>query len=193
LDQSWDSVAVFGGAERREDNQVEEMLGQSLDWYAIYTKPREEERACQNLNAWKIQTFAPKVSERVYHRYTEKTFNVIKPLFPRYIFARFHPQLGPKVSFTRGVQSIVSFSGKLVPLEDEIIEAIRSRMENGLVHIGEEFEPGDEVVIRDGPLKSFKGVFEHKLKGTDRVRILLTTISYQANIVVDRDLVASAR
>jgi hypothetical protein len=45
------------------------------------------------------------------------------------------------------------------------------------------------VVIKDGPLKSFAGIFEREMKGAERVRILIQTVSYQAHVEIERNMV----
>jgi hypothetical protein len=44
-------------------------------------------------------------------------------------------------------------------------------------------------LVKDGPLKNFAGIFEREMKDVDRIRILLETVSYQAHIEIDRDMV----
>lgn len=161
-----------------------------IHWYAIQTKPRQEERADSNLNAWGIETFFPRVKERSYRPYTREPAYIIKALFPRYIFARFNAKkLVNKVRFTRGVQSVVSFGDIPTPVDDEIIFIIKSQIrEDGFIRIGEEFKSGDKVVVKNGPLRNFIGIFEQKIKDTDRVSILLESVSYQGRIVIEKEL-----
>jgi hypothetical protein len=52
--------------------------------------------------------------------------------------------------------------------------------------------PGDEVIIEEGPLKSLRGVFERETNGADRVRILLKAISFQAHLVIGREMLKKA-
>jgi transcriptional antiterminator RfaH len=160
-------------------------------WYVIHTHPRQEDRADRNLRSQEIITFAPKLREHRSNQYRWEQAYRVKPLFPRYIFARFQlTRLLNKVRFTRGVYNVVSFGGCPTPVDDEIINVMQSRLgEDGLISIRSEFEPGDEVIIDDGPLKSFRGIFEREMKDIDRLRILLTTISYQAHVVVERERV----
>lgn len=40
-----------------------------LRWYAIHTKPNQENRAEHNLRSWNVETFAPKFRRRCYRRY----------------------------------------------------------------------------------------------------------------------------
>lgn len=163
-------------------------------WYALRTNPKQEERADSNLRAWKVETFAPKIKEIRFTRASGEPYYSVTPLFPGYIFARFAlSNLSHKIKFTRGVQSIVSFGGCPTMVDDEIISAIKSRVGlDGIVTMGDQFNPGDEVVINDGPLKNISGVFEQGAKEGERVTIMLNVISYQARITVDRCLIRKA-
>jgi transcriptional antiterminator RfaH len=165
-------------------------LSVGVRWYALSTKPRQEERAESNLNAWRIETFAPRVKERRARAGGEAAY-AIKPLFPSYIFARFDANaMLHKIGFTRGVQSVVSFGGVPVPVDDEVLAIMRTRVgEDGFIKIGEKLKPGDRVMIKAGVFENFVGVFEREQAGADRVKILLNTIRYQSHITIDRALV----
>ncbi|MEK6278984.1 MAG: transcription termination/antitermination NusG family protein [Acidobacteriota bacterium] len=160
-------------------------------WYAIHTKPKQEQRAETNLRAWNIEAFTPKIKDRLRSRKVKGSNHIIKPLFPRYVFARFNPHCClHQVTFTRGVNTIVRFGDTLARIDDRIISVIRLRMdEEGLVRIAEEFNCGDPVIIDYGPFKRLNGIFERDVGEAERVRVLLTTISYQAHITIDRDSV----
>ena len=163
----------------------------TAQWYVIHTKPREEERAENNLRAWKIETLSPKLKERHFNRYTGNPTSLIKPLFPRYIFARFDAcKLLHKIYYTRGIHSVVSFGGSPTPVDDEVIRIIKSRIhEDGFVRDADEPKVGDQVVVKTGPFKSFEGIFDCEMKENDRVSILLTTISYQGRILIPKELI----
>jgi transcriptional antiterminator RfaH len=168
----------------------------SLYWYAVRTKPRQEERAEHNLRtlnveALNVEPFAPKVQEERFDPVIRQKLHVIKPLFPSYIFARF--DAGPmlhKVWFTRGVDYVVHFGNKPAIVPDEIITMIRLRMGTGCyVKIGQELALGDKVRIKEGVLNNFVGVFERNASAATRIQLLLSAVSYQCRIEVDRDLV----
>lgn len=165
-----------------------ETISQQLRWHVVYTKNGEEDRADSNLQAGHIETFAPKLRARRIDKFTGKPTPTVKPLFPRYIFARFKASEAlHKVCFTRGVHSVVSFGEHPSPVDDEVIDFIKSqRGEDNLVRIGEDFRAGDKVVINEGPLKDLIGVFEGAVKERDRVSILLSTVSYQGRVVIER-------
>lgn len=163
--------------------------GRGAHWYAIHTHPKEEDRATSNLNAWNVETFNPKIRERRLNPFTGAPIYEKKPLFPRYIFAHFDAGiLLSKVVFTRGVRQVVGFGNGPVPVEDEIINFIRERMDkDGLIHLEEELKRGDLVTVQDGLLGELSGIFEREIEGTDRVRILLNAINYQASIVIPKE------
>jgi transcriptional antiterminator RfaH len=160
-------------------------------WYAIHTRPNEENRAEMNLTAWGIATLAPKIKESRYNQFTGNPTYFTKSLFPRYLFARFDAEtLLHKVHYTRGVQSVVSFNNGPLEVDDEAIALIQSRMDtDGFVTMWNEPGPGDEVTINNGSLKGLNGVFDERIKGTERVRIFLQAVSYQAHLTIDKALV----
>ncbi|HKQ76263.1 MAG TPA: transcription termination/antitermination NusG family protein [Blastocatellia bacterium] len=160
-------------------------------WYVIHTHPKQEDRAGSNLRAWGVPIFNPQSRERRYNQFVIAPTYVTKPLFPRYIFAQFKiNDLYHKVRFTRGVSSVIGFGEGPTPIDDEIITLIQSNIkEDGFVRFVEDIRPGDRVIVKDGPLKNFAGIFEREMKDTDRVRILLETVSYQAHIEIEREMI----
>lgn len=162
-----------------------------LRWYVVHTHPRQEDRAEKNFRLWNLETFFPRIVDRRYNRFTGDVARIVKPLFPRYIFLRLNiEKLYHKVRFTRGVHSVVSFNNRPCFLDDQIIALIKSGIgRDGFVRIGEEFKVGDEVVIKDGLLKDFTGIFERRMNGSDRVMILLKTINYQVHVAIERALI----
>jgi len=163
-------------------------------WYVIHTHPKQEDRASSNLRVFGIPIFNPKIRERRYNQFVYMPTYITKPLFPRYIFAQFRiDDMYHKVSFTRGVHSVVGFGEGPTSIDEEIISLIRSNIrEDGFLRIDEEIRPGDRVIVKDGPLKNFAGVFEREMKDIDRIRILLETVSYQAHVEIEKDMVKKA-
>jgi len=163
-------------------------------WYAIHTYPKQESRAERNLRAWKVESFSPKFKERRCNPYTGVPSYFVKYLFPQYIFARFEASiLLRKICFTRGVRDVVDFGNGPAPVDDEIIDLIKSRIrEDGYIKLEEAFKPGDKLLVRHGALKNLAGIFDQELKGTDRIVILLTCVSYQNRIVLKKEQVTKA-
>jgi transcriptional antiterminator RfaH len=152
---------------------------QSLSWYALHTRPRQEERAARNLIAWGVETMVPRLEQT---RVSSPTL----VLFPSYIFARFDVLvMFHKIRFTRGVSYVVSFAGRPASISDQVMAAIKSRMlPGGVIRESPILKPGDPVMVKSGPLRNFMGVFEKDLPGHARVQILLTTVAYSGRIEV---------
>jgi len=155
-------------------------------WFAICTHSKQEDRAYQNLQAASVECFNPKIKECRRNRFGSAT-QIARPLFPRYIFARFSIQrLLRQVSYTRGVIRVVSFNSNPAPIDKEIIELLKARVgSDGFLSVGEAFKPGDEVRIKDGPWKALVGVVERNLQSGERVQLLLTAITYQGRLMIE--------
>ena len=158
-------------------------------WFAIYTNGKQEVRAFQNLQAWGLECLNPMIKEYRRNHFTGIASLVSRPLFPRYIFARFAPlTLMHKVTFTRGVQRIVSFNDEPCPIDDEVIAFLESRVgSDGFVSLGSPLKAGDKVRIKDGPWKALEGVVERDVKPSERVMLLLTAINFQGRLTIESD------
>ncbi len=160
-------------------------------WYVIHTKPKHEERASANLRAWGLDVFAPKLRRRLASRQRGETV-VVEPLFPRYIFARFPLALVCKVGLTRGVHEVVSFGNGPASVEPEVMRVLQERGdEQGVAtEACPRLERGDRVRVEAGPLRCLEGVFEGEALPAERVRILLTAISFHARVELPRECVS---
>lgn len=156
-------------------------------WFVVYTKPRKEWWAEENINRMGFETFLP-----VYERAGK-----LRPLFPRYLFVRFsltEDSAWSSIRYARGTVRFVSFGrdGTPAPVPDVIIEEIMNRRnEKGLVQLGK-FLPrskkGDPVRIVDGPFKGLEGIFDEELKDGEKVMILLSLMGRQVEVKLDREL-----
>jgi transcriptional antiterminator RfaH len=157
-----------------------------LHWYAIHAHARQEVRAENNLLAWNVETFLPRYLSRRCQGFRVEPVCTVKPLFSGYLFARFDAEaMFHNIRYTRGVHSIVSLGGQPTPVDDAVISMIMSRRgEDGFVRLGGEINPGDDVVVRDGTFSGFEGVFERRMKDSERVMILLKTVAHQFRVVL---------
>jgi transcriptional antiterminator RfaH len=163
-----------------------------LSWYVVHTRPKQEDRTAGNLLTLDLEVLSPKLRVTKYNEFNGNPTRLIKPLFPGYIFASFnYTESYHRVRFTRGVHSVICFNDEPTPVDDEIIELIRSRVDrHGFVKNLDELKAGDEVRIRDGRFQNLCGVFEREMPDSDRVSVLLNAVSFQAHVVVDRALLS---
>ncbi len=57
-----------------------------MHWYAIHSKPRQEERALENLERQGFQAWLPMLTVEKFRR--GKLAKVVEPMFSRYLFIR---------------------------------------------------------------------------------------------------------
>lgn len=158
----------------------------SRNWYLIQTKAGEEQRAEFNLSNQGIETFLPlyKAHQISFGRVIEKK----RPLFPSYLFARF--ALGGhyyKVKWTRGVSKIVAFGDLPVPVSEEVIQAIKNRMnKDNLVVLDEDWQQGDFLEIISGPLKGLQAIFDKKISDKGRIKVLLSLLEAEVPVQIHK-------
>ena len=156
-------------------------------WYVVKTKPREESLCVEQLTQKEIPVFCPMIKEYRWRRRQTETV----PLFPGYIFSRFvYPDQYYDVKWARGVNQLVRFGEDTPPaVDDSVIEFFRARINSqGIIDRTPEFNPGDPVRFRTGPLKDLMGTILKTDKAQERVTVLMELL-YQAKIEVDSCLV----
>jgi len=157
-----------------------------MNWYAIYTKPKAEDTVSEKLGQAGIDIFNPKLRVKKYLRNQYR--DVIEPLFPCYLFARFESDKYLwMITYTRGIKKVVGSNNRPWPVADEIIDFIRGHERDGIITMRyENIIEGDTVRIADGPLAGLTGIFKKIVNGTERVILLLNAIEYQARVIVER-------
>ena len=148
-----------------------------LQWHAVHTKPRQEAVAEVFLSQSGIETFYPKIAPG-------------KPLFTGYLFTKFDEETQRRlVKYSKGVSSIVSFGDKPALVDELLIDAMKARIKDGFVHLDPpSFKKGERVEIKEGPLEGLVGIFDSRVKDSDRVIILLNAIASQSRVVVPATL-----
>lgn len=161
-------------------------IWQDTNWFAINSKAGQESLVAANLERMKLEVLLPK-------RECEKLvwgvpYRMLKPLFPRYLFARFCPATHLHlIRYARGVSRIISALDLPLPVDEEIIRLIQLQIcAEGYVKLEPQFQPGQKVEVRDGMFQGLKGIFERDLNDRERVILLLEAIEYQARIVIEK-------
>ncbi|MBI3596531.1 MAG: hypothetical protein HY203_05195 [Nitrospirae bacterium] len=163
----------------------------STRWYAVNTKPHQEEQVVWLLGRAGIEMFYPKLRESKRIRGSRKV--ATGPLFPGYLFARFSLESHYRtVQYARGVRRVVAFGPHPEPIDPEIIHSLRASVKEGFVTLPEPpLQPQGPVTIQEGPLKGLLAVFERPMSGGERVVLLLQALAYQARVVIEREKVVA--
>jgi transcriptional antiterminator RfaH len=154
------------------------MADQETRWYAIYCKPREDERAELHLTQQGFDVFRPK--QRVRRRRRGGVAVVIESLFPRYLFVCLddaNEDWAP-IRSTRGVEGLVRFGGRTPPVPSSVVDWLQSHCdEYGCVpDPAPDYQKGDRLVVKDGLFAGYEGLFYGR-RAEDRVTLLLTMMA----------------
>jgi transcription elongation factor/antiterminator RfaH len=159
-------------------------------WYAIGTKNGQENRVEFHLVRLGLEVLNPKQKKE------KKVWGgsklVAKPLFPGYLFAKFDPpNYLHTIQYTRGVRQVLHFGNNLLPVDEEIIQNIRLRLDvDGCVELDKTaITEGDPISVCEGPLTGFKGIFKRELGDRNRVVVLLDLMGAYARVVMEKRLV----
>ena len=134
-------------------------------WFVIQTKPRQEMKACQELQKQGFEVFLPtiEVEKVIAGNLTKKE----EAVFSRYIFIKLNQidsNWGPLRS-TRGVSGLVRFGTTIPSLSSQQLNAIKDWVD----HLPKKdcYLPGQLVQMISGPFKGIHGVFEKLTKTTN--------------------------
>jgi transcription elongation factor/antiterminator RfaH len=135
-------------------------------WFVIRSNQRQERLACTALKADQVETYLPMIV-----RSNRKGEVFGAPMFPSYLFARLpmRSKAWRDVFTARGVSSVLSWGGRVRPLADRVIDAIREREHDGFVRMSLDAEPvhrferGELVTIKKGPFAALPAVFQEPL------------------------------
>jgi transcription elongation factor/antiterminator RfaH len=161
----------------------------ALAWYLIRTKPGKEQYVNRELSRRLPETFMPMLETRS----RQRTVSLV-PLFPQYLFARLELAAHYyEVRFMPGVVGFISAGCEPIAVTPTIVDNVRSRCKNGVVHIPQRpFRNGQHVRIVSGPFCDFDAIFEGYLSGSKRVAILITTLERSGvRVVADAASIAT--
>ena len=165
---------------------LDKMNEANKKWFAVHTKPRQEELATLHYIRQGFAVYSPKVQN--IRRHARKTERVLRPLFPGYIFL--HLCSGEEnwtaISSTIGAIGPVHFNEYYPVVPDWVIEGIRAREnDRGFIPfqvMGDSMlKSGSRVTVSLGD-KAIDGVFLH-FRDEDRVVVLLDILQRQLPIV----------
>lgn len=165
-------------------------------WFVIKTKPHRELDVHTLLSRAHFLSFLPRFRQ-VSHKLRASHLS-IKPLFPGYLFINVDftkPENIHLIRYTRGVSHILCRNNKPVPVANEIIKAIQSKMNaHGYVEKPVVLKKGDRIRVKSsGILKGLEGIFEKQTSDEERIVVLLSLINHKMKATLHWSEVERAR
>ena len=147
-------------------------------WYALHSHPNKEELLWQQLMAREIECFYPRIPANPVNPRARK----IKAYFPGYLFvdADLNTMGLSSFQWMPYATGLIMFGGEPAVVPEALIHTLRQRVDEitragGLVL--DEVKPGERVVIQDGPFAGYEAIFDMRLAGKERVRVLLQMLT----------------
>lgn len=160
-----------------------------MNWFCIQTKPLKESQVVTHLrDTLDLETYFPLLRRNKTIRRVRRV--VTSPLFPRYLFCRFDPQLHYRAArYAPDVIGVVSFGGGPAVVNDAIIEELKNWAGDAVnvITIQPDFRAGDLVEVTDGPMRGLQAVIMSERSDRDRVAVLLSILECQAHMIIHRD------
>lgn len=130
-----------------------------MNWYAVYTRSRHEQKVYGRLLKKNIETFLP-LMER-WSRRRDRRKRITLPLFPGYLFVRVLMDACAEVDIlkTDGVVRVLGNNGMPIPIPDEEIFAVRTLIGSGMSAAPCAYlKEGMTVRVVNGPLIGIDGI-----------------------------------
>jgi transcriptional antiterminator RfaH len=156
-------------------------------WYVLTSKPREEQRAYDNLISQGYDTFLPKIT-KVIKKKGVKTV-ALQPLFPSYLFIHLDKHVANfnAIRSTRGVGSFVRFGLNQATIDDGIVNAIKKRIacqkQDKTLYELAECRQGDSVELTEGGFEGLKAIYQAK-SGVERSVLMVKMLGQERQVIV---------
>jgi transcriptional antiterminator RfaH len=160
----------------------------TLHWYALRSKPRKDELVWHQLKARSIECFFPRLKVNPVNPRARK----VKPYFPGYIFVKVDlDDIG--ISSFRWMPhtlGLVAFGGEPATVPENLIHAVEKRIKDINEVGGEVFDglkSGDKIWIHSGPFSGYGAIFDSRIPGKERVRVLLQFLEDPRKVQIELD------
>ena len=154
-------------------------------WYLIYSKPRQEASALENLQRQGFECYLPMIS--VEKLRNKLSVPVDEPLFPRYFFIRLDASQQGKswnpIRYTTGVSRLVSFGNVPAKVDDALVSAIQAQLQTPHQQRAN-FAPGEQLRINHGPFAGLEAIYQ-MVDGIARVMVLIEILSKQVSLSIE--------
>lgn len=160
-------------------------------WYLVYCKARQDDRAEENLVRQGFDVYRPTV-ELVKTKQRKKAVIEKESLFPRYIFVQVNAQersLAP-ISSTLGVCSFVRFGSALAIVPEALIKDIKAKGQehSDMLHDLHNFKTGEEVSIVGCGFDQVNAIYGNP-SGEKRSMILMNMLGQESQLIVPNECI----
>jgi transcriptional antiterminator RfaH len=169
-----------------DGSQLPAAAGPQAKWYVIRAKPHRERVVHAQLSRQGMEVFFPSVKVNPVNPRSARE----RAYFPGYLFV--HLDLAAvganTLRWLPATVGLLEFGGEPAVVPPDLITQLKRRISSiqaagGLVLA--DLVHGDAVKITSGPFEGYEAIFDLRLKGSDRVRVLLELLRRQVTVEID--------
>lgn len=156
-------------------------------WYLVYCKPKQEQRAQLHLQNQGFTTFLPLLT--LTKTKAGQKQPVTEPLFARYLFLQYATELSmATISSTRGVVGLVKFGHSIATVPSSLIQQlVQQQTLLQQQDVQQQYKAGDELEVLSGPFAMLKAVFQ-LADGDNRSMVLLQFLGQAVQLSLDNNI-----
>src|SRR6476646_1488639 len=159
-------------------------------WFAIRTSPRWEALASTELTQRGLETYLPVC--RVKRRWSDRTKIMDQPLFPGYLFGRFHLNDRVRVLQAPGVKQILGIGNTPAPISAAELDNLRKLVAANPVMVPWPYlQAGQRIRIDRGPLAGVKGFVVRAEEESLRIVVSVDLLQRSVATEIDRDCIGA--
>ena len=166
----------------------------SENWVVASTHPHKEQVAVENLQRQGFRAYCPRVRRRI--RHARRLQQVLRPLFPGYVFIRLDPETEQwrSIDSTLGIRNLVRFGDRPGTIPNGFVAGLQLTEQGGAVAVPRArdcYDVGEKVRMREGP---FEGLIATVLAVTEseRITVLMDMLCRSVRVRVSLDEVVPA-
>ena len=156
------------------------MNNEENDWFLLYCKGKEEQRAVDNLKNQDIKSFF--VSAPIEKIIRNKKVIKEEPLFPNYIFVKLNIKTNNfnSVRSTRGVIDFVRCGIEYIKVPISLVDNLKKYHKKEAERV---FNKDDKLFINSGPFKNLDAIYQCA-DGLERSVVLVNILQKQSRVKI---------
>lgn len=154
-------------------------------WVVVNTQPHKEILATENLERQSFSVYCPLVRKQI--RHARRVQDVLRPLFPGYLFVQMTPavQRWQSIFSTFGVRTVVCCGERLSYLDDGFIRSLKSReLEGVIVRPESPYTIGQQVRLSSGPFDGLVATIID-MNEKERLIVLMDLLNRPVKVMVE--------
>jgi transcription antitermination factor NusG len=155
-------------------------------WFALYTKPRHEYKAKEQLEEIWVETFLPTITHT--KRWSDRKKKVTEPLFRGYIFIHSNEIERNKAVTRESVIKTIFFDGKPAVIPEREIESIKKLLESPeKIQVFNGISQGIIVRIESGAFADVEGIVQKISKDENTLLVSIEMLNRTVSVTIPSD------